>query len=235
MGAALIVSGLAHLVVAVVSPRPWLGPLSWRKPVTFGLSFGTTLIAITWVSSYLRINQRARTVLLGIFAADCVVEVTGITVQAWRHVPSHFNTESGFDSVIAFSLAAGGAVLIGVLGALALAAFRTEGPAPMQLALRAGFALLLAGLAAGVAMIARGEILIQSGHRQAAYDSAGFLKWFHAVTLHAVLVLPLLAWWLSRTGHSEADSVRVVRFGVVGYVGVAVVTLVISVILVAGR
>ena len=144
--------------------------------MTFGLSFGTTLIAITWVSSYLRIGDRRRAVLLGIFAADCVVEVAGITVQAWRHVPSHFNTESDFDSVIAFSLATGGAVLVGVLGSLAIAAFRTQGPAAMRLALRAGFALLLAGLAAGVAMIARGEILINGGHRQAAYDTAGFLS-----------------------------------------------------------
>jgi hypothetical protein len=233
IGAALIVSGLAHLVVAVIYPRPWLGPLSWRKPVTFGLSFGTTLIAITWVSSYVRIGSRRRAVLLGIFAADCIVEVAGITVQAWRHVPSHFNTESGFDSVIAFSLAAGGAVLVGVLGSLAVAAFRTDGPAAMRLALRAGFALLLAGLAAGVAMIARGEILINSGHRQAAYDTAGFLKWFHAVTLHAVLVLPLLAWWAARSGRSEADSVRVVRLAVLGYVAVAAVALVVSVVLLA--
>jgi hypothetical protein len=233
VGAALVVSGLVHLAVAAVSPRPWLGPLSWRKPVTFGLSFGTTLIAITWVSSFLRIDDRLRAVLLGVFAADCVVEVTGITVQAWRHVPSHFNTESGFDSAIAFSLAGGGAVLIVVLGALAIAAFRTRGPAAMRLALRAGFALLLAGLAAGVAMIARGEVLIQTGHRQAAYDSAGFLKWFHAVTLHAVLVLPLLAWWLARTGRTEGDSVRVVRLGVASYVAVAAVTLVVSLVLVA--
>jgi hypothetical protein len=233
IGAALIVSGLAHLVVAVSYPRPWLGPLSWRKPVTFGLSFGTTLIAITWVSSYVRINGRRRAALLGIFAADCIVEVAGITIQAWRHVPSHFNTESGFDSVIAFSLAAGGVVLVGVLGSLAIAAFRTEGPPAMRLALRAGFALLLAGLAAGVAMIARGETLINSGHRQTAYDTAGFLKWFHAVTLHAVLVLPLLAWWAARTGRSEAASVRVVRLGVTSYVVVAAVTLVVSLVVFA--
>jgi hypothetical protein len=232
-GAALVLSGLAHLVVAAASPRPWLGPLSWRKPVTFGLSFGTTLVAITWVSSYVRIGGRLRAALLGVFAADCMVEVAGITVQAWRHVPSHFNTESGFDSVIAFSLAAGGVVLIGVLGTLSAAAFRTQGPAAMRLALRAGFALLLAGLAAGVAMIARGELLINTGHRQAAYDSAGFLKWFHAVTLHAVLVLPVLAWWLARAGRSEADSVRVVRLGVAGYVTAAALTLIVSLVALA--
>jgi hypothetical protein len=232
VGAVLIASGLIHLGVAVVDPRPWFGPLSWRKPVTFGLSFGTVLISIVWVSSYLRLSPRARAWLLGVFAADCVVEVTGITVQAWRHVPSHFNTETPFDSVIAFSLAAGGAVLIIVLGSLALTAFRgrIDGPASMRLALRAGFGLLLAGLAAGVAMIVRGETLIRAGHRAAAYDTAGYLKWFHAVTLHAVLVLPALAWLLARTDRREAGRVRIVAVAVLGYVLVAAGTLVVSLI-----
>ncbi len=234
VGGALVVAGLLHLGVAAVDPRPWLGPLSWRKPVTFGLSFGSTLIAITWVSSYLRLSDRARNVLLGVFAADCVVEVTGITVQAWRHVPSHFNTESPFDALIAFSLAAGGAVLLAVLGALAYTAFRgrIEAAPSMRLAIRAGFALLLAGLAAGAAMIARGEVLIRTGHRAAAYDSAGFLKWFHAVTLHAVLVLPLLAWWLSTTQQSEARRTRTVAQAVLGYLVISGLTLIVSILLV---
>src|ERR1700712_2479007 len=84
VAAALLLSGLAHLVVAAIYPRPWYGPLSWRKPVTFGVSFGTALAAVTWVSAYLRLSGRRRAVLLGVFAADCVVEVTGISVQAWR-------------------------------------------------------------------------------------------------------------------------------------------------------
>jgi hypothetical protein len=230
IGAALIVSGLIHLGVAVVDSRPWLGPLSWRKPVTFGLSFGTVLISIAWVSSYLRLSQTARAWLLGVFAADCVVEVTGITVQAWRHVPSHFNTETPFDSVIAFSLAAGGAVLVIVLGSLALTALRgrIDAAPSMRLALRAGFGLLLAGLGSGVAMIVRGETLIKAGDRAAAYDTAGYLKWFHAVTLHAVLVLPALAWWLARTDRSEVARIRIVATAALGYLVAAVIALVVS-------
>lgn len=233
VGAVLILSGLAHLVVAVIYPRPWLGPLSWRKPVSFGLSFGTTLVAITWVSSYLRLASRTRAVLLAVFAIDCVVEVAGITVQAWRHVPSHFNTDSAFDLVIAMSLAFGGAVLIVVLGFLAVTAFRgrIEGDSAMRLALRAGFALLVAGLAAGVAMIARGEALMNTSTKAHAYDAAGFLKWFHAVTLHAVLVLPLLAWWLARSGRAEPQRVAIVRTAAGGYVAAALVTLIVSIAL----
>lgn len=231
VGAALVLSGLGHLVPAVVSPRPWLGPLSWRKPVTFGLSFGTTLVAITWVSSYLRLSPRTRTVLLAVFAIDCIVEVTGISVQAWRDVPSHFNTESALDTVIAMSLAVGGGVLVVVLGSLAATAFRgrIDGDAAMALALKAGFGLLLAGLAAGVAMIARGEVLLRTSTKEHAYDAAGFLKWFHAVTLHAVLVLPLLAWWLARSGRTERQRILAVRAAAGAYVAAAAVALAVSI------
>src|SRR3954449_6962335 len=105
IAAALVLVGIAHLGVALALPRPWDGPLSWRKPVTFGVSFGTVLASVTWVTSYLRLTDRTRAVLLGVFAADCVVEVTGIAVQAWRHVPSHFNPVGPLSAVVAFSLA----------------------------------------------------------------------------------------------------------------------------------
>jgi hypothetical protein len=232
VGAVLVASGLVHLAIAAGSDRPWDGPLSWRKPATFGLSFGLTLISVAWVTRGLRLSARARAVLLGVFTVDCGVEVLGITVQAWRHVPSHFNTETPFDATVAFSLAAGGAVLVAVLGTFAVTAFRgrVDGPPSVRLALRAGFGLLLAGLAAGVAMIARGEILIRSGNRTAGYDDAGFLKLFHGVTLHAVLVLPLLAWWLGRRPMDERRRIRAVAGASAGYVLAAVAVLIFSLV-----
>ncbi|MDQ1749936.1 MAG: hypothetical protein QOE71_992 [Pseudonocardiales bacterium] len=230
VGAVLIASGLLHLGMFALDPRPWLGPLSWRKPVTFGLSFGLTLISITWIASYLGLTDQARNWLLGLFAADCVVEVSGITLQAWRHVPSHFNTSTPTNSVVAFSLAAGGALLILTLGLLGVTAFRRriDGPPSMELALRAGFALLIAGLGSGVAMIVRGTTLTRSGHVTAAYDTGGYLKLFHAVTLHAVLVLPLLAWWLSRTDATESRRTTIVAVATTGYVVAAAGALAVS-------
>ena len=234
IAAVLVLAGVAHLGVALALPRPWDGPLSWRKPVTFGLSFGTVLASITWVTSYLRMPDRRRTVLLGVFAADCVVEVTGITLQAWRHVPSHFDTVGALSSAVAFSLAAGGVVLVVTLGTFALTALRgrIDAAPPMRRALRAGFALLLAGLAAGVAMIARGEALIGQGERTLAYDTAGFLKWFHAISLHAVLVLPALAWLAARTRLDEQRQLRVVTAGVGAYLLAAAAALVANLLLV---
>ncbi|MGW5474987.1 hypothetical protein [Streptomyces sp. NPDC004008] len=218
-GAALVLSGLVHLLVFAVDGGPWDGPVSWRKPFTFGLSFGLTLIAVTWVTSYLRIGARSRTVLLVVFAVDCVVEVAGITLQAWRHVPSHLNTTTPFDTAVAMMLAVGGGVLVVVLSVFAAAAFRQrpDGPAGMPLALRSGFAILMVGLLSGAVMIARGVVLSRTGHQQAAYHSTAPLKPLHGVSLHAVLVLPALTWLLSRTAWSGTAKRRVLRAAVGAY------------------
>ncbi|MFF2509137.1 hypothetical protein ACFVTY_38115 [Streptomyces sp. NPDC058067] len=223
-GAALTLSGLVHLLVFAVDGGPWDGPVSWRKPVTFGVSFGLTLIALTWVTTYLRIGGRTRSVLLVVFAADCVLEVGGITLQAWRRVPSHLNMESGFDTAVSMSLAVGGGILVVVLSVFAVTSFRRRpsGPTGMPLALRAGFAILLVALASGAAMIARGVILTKTGHQEAAYHSTAPLKPLHGVSLHAVLVLPALAWLMSRTAWSGRTRISVIRAAVACYAAAVV-------------
>jgi hypothetical protein len=215
----LVLSGIVHLAVFFIDDRPWAGPLSWRKPFTFGLSFGLTLATVTWLSSYLRITEHTRTVLLSVFAVDCVVEVSGITLQAWRDQPSHLNTSTPFNASVAYMLAAGGAVLVLTLGVMAVVAVlgRTSASPSMALALRAGFLLLMAGLASGAAMIARGTVAMRTGPAERAYQLTGFLKGFHGVTLHGVLVLPALAWLLARTHLSERSRVRAVVAAVAVY------------------
>ena len=223
----LVLTGLFHLGVFVVDDRPWEGPVSWRKPFTFGTSFGLTLASVVWVTSYLRVSSRMRALLLTVFAADCVLEVAGITVQAWRGVPSHLNTSTPVDTVVAMLLAFGGLVLVLTLGAFAVPALRghTTGPRGMVLALRAGFGLLVAGLLSGAAMIARGSVARARGEdAELVYATAGFLKAFHGVTLHAVLVLPAIAWLMARSGRvSEPAQLRVMQIATTGYVLVALV------------
>jgi hypothetical protein len=228
IGALLIVSGLVHLGVLLVTGGTWTGPVSYRKPMTFGLSFGVTLLAVTWVVQ--RLRMRRKDLLLGIFAADCVLEVTGITVQAWRHVPSHFNTSTPIDRTVAMSLAVGGAVLVVVLGSMAVAVLRgrVDGGADLRLALRAGFVFLMIGLAAGVVMIARGTTLVNTGHPQQAYDTGGFLKPLHFVTLHAIVVLPALAVLLDRRGWDEPRRNRAVKAATWAYTAASVGALVVS-------
>ncbi|MGL5827408.1 MAG: hypothetical protein ACRCYU_21760 [Nocardioides sp.] len=153
-----------------------------------------------------------------------MLEVAGITVQAWRHVPSHFNKETPFDATVANALAAGGAILIAVFALLAVDVWRSsrELRPSLRLAMKAGFALLGAGLAAGVAMIVRGVALlgqsaVDGRWDDVAYAEAGFLKDFHAVTLHAVLVLPALEAILARLRLPDRVRCRAVVVAVVLY------------------
>ena len=229
---ALNVCGVLHLGVFVVDDRPWSGPLSWRKPATFGVSFGLTLATVVWVASYVELAAKTRAVLLTVLAADSVVEVGGITVQAWRHRPSHLDTETPFDASVATVLAVGGAVLVVVLGTFAVPAVRgrLSGARSMRLAVRAGFLLLLAGLASGAAMIARGTLEKRTGSPARAYEVAGFLKDFHGVTLHGVLVLPALAWWLARTRLPEPPRYRLVAVAIGCYAVTAVAVLVFDLV-----
>jgi hypothetical protein len=59
-GILLLASGLVHLAILLTSGGSWNGPLSWRKPTTFGLSFGLTLMTIVWVTSFVRLRERTR-------------------------------------------------------------------------------------------------------------------------------------------------------------------------------
>ena len=64
VGVLLVLSGLVHLGILVISGGSWAGPLSLRKPATFGISFGLTLIMIGGIVLTARTaDQKARSVL----------------------------------------------------------------------------------------------------------------------------------------------------------------------------
>ncbi|MER5998926.1 hypothetical protein ABT120_10160 [Nonomuraea angiospora] len=221
IGVLLVLAGLVHLGVFVVDGGPWEGAVSWRKPFTFGVSFGLSVLTLTWVSQFVRL--RARPLVVGAFAVASTLEVALITLQAWRGVPSHFNMETAFDTAVARTLAAGGGVLVAIGIVMTIAAFRPDpGLAPsMRLAVRAGFATLLAAMAFGAVMIARGVVEVVTGNQQLAYTVATTLKPAHAIFMHGVLLLPALSWLLSRTLPSEGSRVRWIRLATWLYVATA--------------
>ena len=219
IGGLLILSGVIHLAVLAASGGTWEGPLSLRKPATFGLSFGLTLINVTFIASFVRLKNRSRTLLLGAFAAACVLETFLVSLQAWRGVPSHFNVETPFDAAVARTLAIGGSALVAIIVTLTVAIFRhgIGAPPPLRLAIRAGFAALVAAQLAGGVMIASGMRLVFAGDPQRAYATGGWLKGVHAVLMHGILVLPLLAWLIAKTPWDERRQIRGIRAGIAVY------------------
>jgi hypothetical protein len=101
----------------------------------------------------------------------------------------------------------------------------------MRVAVRFGFVILLVAFATGAVMIARGVVQARTGHAQVAYTTAGALKPLHAVAMHAILVVPGLAWLLRFTNWSEARRVRLVWTAIASY---AVLTVVVGVEVFAG-
>lgn len=58
-GALLALSGVVHLGVYLVDGGPWGGPISWRKPVVFGLSFGIAIVTLGWIGGQRRADAPA--------------------------------------------------------------------------------------------------------------------------------------------------------------------------------
>jgi hypothetical protein len=230
VGGLLILSGVINLVVLLISGGSWEGPVSLRKAATFGLSFGLTLINVTFIASFVSLEDRTRTRLIGVFAAACVLETFLVSMQAWRGVPSHFNVETPFDAAVARTLAAGGFMLVVIIVVLTVAVFRNGIALPpvLRLAIRAGLVALVGAQIIGGVMIAIGMRLVFGGDPQLAYATGGWLKPVHAALMHGILVLPLLAWQISRTEWDERTQARAVRTGIAIYALVVVATVLVN-------
>ena len=216
--ALLLASAAFHAGVFLVAGGSWEGPVSWRKPIVFGLSFGITLATITWFMSFLRPRRGTGWALVGTFAGASVAEVFLVSMQRWRGVPSHFNESTAFDGAVFSAMGALVSVLVLLTVIVAARSFlRLDAPPALAWAIRAGLLLLLVSQAVGVQMISEG------GN---TFGAAGALKVPHAVTLHAVQVLPALALLSLLAGARERRSLRVVAVATAGYLTLIAATMV---------
>jgi hypothetical protein len=228
VGGVLVLVGLAHLVAWLVVGGAWHGPVSFRKPTTFGISFGLTTITLSWFTGWLRISDRARWLLIGPLAFADSCEVVWVSLQRWRGVASHFNDDTTLDSLL-FTLMGGAAVAVTatVILILAVLAFTSlDAPPSMALAIRAGLLILLVAQGVGGWMIGHGLGLAETGQTEGltTFGQAGAMKVPHAVSIHAIQVLPGLAWLLSFAAVDERRLV-LVRAATVGYLALVAVSI----------
>jgi hypothetical protein len=231
VGAALIMIGLAHAGIWAVAGGSASGPLSWRKPTTFGISFGLTTLTLGWVGRYLPVRQTIGWIAAGLLCASTTYEVAWVAVQHARGMPSHFNDTTPLDENLFILGAVMVAIAILVIATMTLAAFvRTTAPAPMALAIQSGLVALLAAQATGVWMLMHGLALLDADadpaiHSMSTYGAAGTMKFAHAVPMHAIQVLAALAWLLSFSGLPQRRQLQLIALAVVGYAGLFGVAL----------
>lgn len=225
-GAVLMLVGLSHGIAWLVVGGAWDGPVSFRKPFSFGASFGLATITLAWFADRLRIGKATAWALLTPLAVANATEVGWVSVQRARGVASHFNSTTSLDAALYVVVGAGAiTVTVTITIVLTVLAFRrhTDDPA-LTLAIRIGLLLMLTAMIAGGAMISVGNARADAGQTNdlVQWGAAGNMKVTHALGLHGVQVLAGLAVWLSATTLQPAARAKIVATAAVGYSGLLV-------------
>jgi hypothetical protein len=214
-------SAALHLVVLVATGGDWGGAVSFRKPITFGISVGLLLWTCGWVMDRLPSSKRMESVLAAVLIGSGLVEVGLITAQAWRGVPSHFNFTTTTDSIIFTAMGASIGVFSLALVVLTIwAVVKRPSDRSTRLAVLAGMALVITGLGLGQWVIGLGvQMAEQLGHAPETVlaGEAGVAKFPHAMALHGIQLF-IGASVLARLGHlTGRRQINATRMTVGGY------------------
>jgi hypothetical protein len=217
IGVVLVASGVAHLVVWALVGGPWEGPITWRKPILFGISGGLTAISLGWAWSQLPM-RRGDVWLAAATAWALLIEVMLIDLQRWRGVASHFNRQTRLDSLL-YDVMGGLILFVTVVIAdltIRIVRQRTAIAADMLLAARAGLVFLMASCLLGIWASVHGDMRAAAGLPPETFGAAGVMKFPHGVAMHAIQWLPLLAWSARRAGLGETMRWRLVAATTLG-------------------
>ena len=222
--AVLGMSAAVHLLVLVATGGDWGGAVSFRKPITFGISVGLLLWTCGWVLDRLPSRKRLEGALAGTLMVSGVIEVGLITAQAWRGVPSHFNFTTTTDSIIFSAMGASIGVFSLALLALTVWAFaKRPSDRSTRLAVLAGMALVITGLGLGQWVIGLGvQMAEQIGHAPDTVlaGEAGVAKFPHAMALHGIQLF-IGASVVARLGRLDGRrQLNAVRLTVGGYLAI---------------
>ena len=249
--AVLMLGALAVFLVGLaVDPRVITGAPVWLKPTKFAISTAIYMFTLAWVFTYLSDWPRLRRLVGRTTAAIFILEVAIIALQAGRGTTSHFNVSTPFDAML-FAVMGSAIVvqtLVSVAVAVALWRQKFEDRA-LGWALRIGMVITIAGASTGglmtrptVAQLDQMKATHQAApiigaHTVGAPDGGpglvgtgwsvehGDVRVGHFIGLHALQVLPFIAWllWLRRM--EDSRRARLVVLAGSSYAGLFVILI----------
>lgn len=225
-GVILILVGISHGLAWLVVGGAWDGPVSFRKPFSFGVSFGLATLTLAWFADRLRLSGPTAWALLAPLAAANATEVAWVSLQRARGVAAHFNFTTPLDTAL-YVVVGAGAITVSVIVTVVMTVLafrrRTDDPA-LTLAIRFGLLFMLTAVIVGGAMISVGNARADAGRTNdlVQWGAAGNMKVTHALGLHGIQVLAGLAVWLSATTLQAATRTAYVATAAVGYCGLLV-------------
>jgi hypothetical protein len=241
VGLGMLVVFVLTLAGLVVDPRVIGGAPAWLKPAKFAISTAIYAMAFAWIFTYLAAWPRLTRTVGAVTAAVMVIEVALISMQAARGTTSHFNIGTPFDAVTFGVMGAAIVVAWAASIALAVALFRQPfADRALGWALRFGLVITVIGSATGGLMTqptgaqmaaarATHRMPVSGAHTVGAADGGpglpgtgwsrehGDLRVPHFLGLHAVQILPLMAFLLRRSVLSAARRQRAVFVAAASY------------------
>jgi hypothetical protein len=186
-------------VLLLIDSRTLLGRNIWTKPWKFATSIAVFSATMAWLLPSFSLTDRLERRVTAVIAVTMTLEITLITVQAARVVPSHFNQSTPLDTAI-FGIM-GTAITVNTLVVTYVLWRLVRDPpafAPAYLwGVRAGLLVFVLASFEGWLMVANGAHSVG-----APADSPGLplLNWSmtggdlrvaHFIGLHALQVVPL--------------------------------------------
>jgi hypothetical protein len=218
VGLAMLVTLAGTLVGLVVDHRVITGVPAWLKPAKFAISISIYSFTFLWLLGYIQGHPRLVRLAAVVTAIGFVAEMVVIAGQVLRGTTSHFNLATPLDGFLFermrdFIIAV---FLMNLLAGILLLRQRLTDPV-FATALRLGLFISLIGM--GVAILMVVPIPAQRPAFDAGFGGAhtiglpdggpglpvvgwstagGDLRAPHFVGLHALQIMPLLGWLLSR-------------------------------------
>lgn len=221
------------LALAFWTSPPLLGVHPAVKPLKFAVSVSLFLATMAWLLASMEVDRTIKMGFAWTFSLTMAVEMTAITIQAIRRVPSHFNASTPLDAALWRTM--GTAIVIIVLACGVVAVLATThtlrcDPA-VALALRAGLWIMLLAAVSGFAMGGRGAHSVQGADGGPGLPitnwstSHGDLRVSHFWSLHGFQALPVLAWSLLALGIDARIARIVVAVAIAAWIALTLFTL----------
>lgn len=229
----MLATTVVLLSIAPFDSRTIMGINPWIKPIKFTISITVFVWTLGWFLHYLSNRPWAvRFISWGVFFVFAV-EMFCIILQSTRGTTSHFNIKTPFDSAVFSTMG----LMIAINTALVLLALllffgRTETPLPLAYlwGIRLGLLLFLLASIEGMVMIS------QMAHTVGQPDGgpglpvvnwstrAGDLRVAHFLGFHALQILPLVGYVLSRRRKQlpQRRQIAYLMLATVAYTAVAV-------------
>lgn len=248
----LIIAMAVMLPVALVGlaadPRMITDAPAWLKPFKFIMSFGIYSVTLLWLLTFVtgRRLRRIAGVISALTAIASVIEVGLIAAQAARGVTSHFNFATPLDGTL-FQIMGVSVVVIAAMNMITLIVLAVQKMSQRALAWSARLGLLISfvGMLSAALMLQPtaeqlrqaqvGNVQAMGAHSVGVADGGpglpivgwstvgGDLRVAHFVGMHAMQLVPLAGWLISRRRRiSEKRQVLLVVVTATAYLALVI-------------